>query len=120
MQYKSQAVAMPYFIAAIGLFVGQIIFGLILGLLGKQIGQGEFCSGVHAGLPAERIGKYSIRARPLGTRYCVCRKPFIQHTGAGLVQRSVFKDELSPTQNGWQAFAFFRPADLSPSGRRGW
>ena len=30
MQYKSQAVAMPYFIAAIGLFVGQIIFGLIL------------------------------------------------------------------------------------------
>ena len=32
MQYKSQAVAMPYFIAAIGLFVGQIIFGLILGL----------------------------------------------------------------------------------------
>ena len=32
MQYKSQAVAMPYFIAAIGLFVGQIIFGLIMGL----------------------------------------------------------------------------------------
>ena len=32
MQYKSQAVAKPYFIAAIGLFVGQIIFGLVMGL----------------------------------------------------------------------------------------
>lgn len=32
MQYKSQAVAKPYFIAAIGLFVGQILFGLIIGL----------------------------------------------------------------------------------------
>jgi nitric oxide reductase subunit B len=32
MQYKSQMVAKPYFIAAIGLFVGQIIFGLIMGL----------------------------------------------------------------------------------------
>ncbi len=32
MQYKSQAVAKPYFIAAIGLFLGQILFGLILGL----------------------------------------------------------------------------------------
>jgi len=32
MQYKSQAVAKPYFIAAIGLFVGQILFGLVLGL----------------------------------------------------------------------------------------
>jgi nitric oxide reductase subunit B len=32
MQYKSQAVAKPYFIAAIGLFVGQIVFGLIMGL----------------------------------------------------------------------------------------
>ena len=32
MQYKSQSVAKPYFIAAIGLFVGQILFGLILGL----------------------------------------------------------------------------------------
>ncbi len=32
MQYQSQAVAKPYFIAAIGLFVGQILFGLILGL----------------------------------------------------------------------------------------
>lgn len=32
MQYSSQAVAKPYFIAAIGLFVGQILFGLILGL----------------------------------------------------------------------------------------
>jgi nitric oxide reductase subunit B len=32
MQYQSQAVAKPYFIAAIGLFLGQILFGLILGL----------------------------------------------------------------------------------------
>jgi len=32
MKYQSQAVAKPYFIAAIGLFVGQIIFGLIMGL----------------------------------------------------------------------------------------
>lgn len=32
MQYKSQAVAKPYFIAAIGLFVGQILFGLIMGM----------------------------------------------------------------------------------------
>lgn len=32
MQFKSQAVAKPYFIAAIGLFVGQILFGLIIGM----------------------------------------------------------------------------------------
>ncbi len=32
MQYQSQSVAKLYFIAAIGLFVGQIIFGTILGL----------------------------------------------------------------------------------------
>ena len=32
MKYQSQAVAMPYFIAAIAMFVGQIIFGLIMGL----------------------------------------------------------------------------------------
>ncbi|MDR2838036.1 MAG: cbb3-type cytochrome c oxidase subunit I [Azonexus sp.] len=32
MQYKSQAVAKLYFIAAIGLFAGQILFGLTLGL----------------------------------------------------------------------------------------
>ncbi len=32
MKYKSQAVAKPYFIAAIALFVGQILFGVILGL----------------------------------------------------------------------------------------
>ena len=32
MQYKSQAVAKPYFIAAIALFAGQILFGLIMGL----------------------------------------------------------------------------------------
>ncbi len=31
MQFKSQAVAKPYFIAAIGLFIGQILFGLIMG-----------------------------------------------------------------------------------------
>jgi len=32
MKYSSQAVAKPYFIAAIGLFIGQILFGVILGL----------------------------------------------------------------------------------------
>jgi nitric oxide reductase subunit B len=32
MQYKSQAVAKPYFIAAIALFVAQVLFGLIMGL----------------------------------------------------------------------------------------
>ncbi|MBS0393535.1 MAG: cbb3-type cytochrome c oxidase subunit I [Proteobacteria bacterium] len=32
MQFKSQAAAKPYFVAAIGLFVGQILFGLIMGL----------------------------------------------------------------------------------------
>jgi nitric oxide reductase subunit B len=32
MQYSSQAVAKPYFVAAIGLFVGQILFGLVMGL----------------------------------------------------------------------------------------
>ena len=32
MQYQSQAVAKPYFIAAIGLFAAQILFGLIMGL----------------------------------------------------------------------------------------
>ncbi|MCW8828256.1 MAG: cbb3-type cytochrome c oxidase subunit I, partial [Gammaproteobacteria bacterium] len=32
MKYQSQLVAKPYFIAAIGLFIGQIIFGLIMGL----------------------------------------------------------------------------------------
>jgi len=32
LKYQSQAVAKPYFYAAIGLFVGQVIFGLILGL----------------------------------------------------------------------------------------
>jgi nitric oxide reductase subunit B len=32
MKYTSQAVAKPYFIAAIGLFLGQILFGLIMGL----------------------------------------------------------------------------------------
>jgi len=32
MQYKSQAVARYYFVAAIGLFVAQILFGLIMGL----------------------------------------------------------------------------------------
>ena len=32
MKYTSQSVALPYFIAAIGLFVGQIVFGLAMGL----------------------------------------------------------------------------------------
>ena len=32
MKYESQSVAMLYFIAAIGLFVGQILFGVVLGL----------------------------------------------------------------------------------------
>ena len=32
MKYQSQLVAKPYFIAAIGLFLGQITFGLIMGL----------------------------------------------------------------------------------------
>jgi len=32
LRYQSQAVAMPYFIAAIGLFLGQVLFGLIMGL----------------------------------------------------------------------------------------
>lgn len=32
MTYSSQAVAKPYFIAAIGLFIGQVLFGLILGM----------------------------------------------------------------------------------------
>ena len=32
MQYKSQAVAKPYFMAAIALFAAQILFGLIIGL----------------------------------------------------------------------------------------
>ena len=32
MKFQSQSVAMPYFIAALGLFVGQIIFGLIMGM----------------------------------------------------------------------------------------
>ncbi|NWG73923.1 MAG: cbb3-type cytochrome c oxidase subunit I [Rubrivivax sp.] len=32
LKFKSQAVAKPYFVAALGLFVGQIVFGLTLGL----------------------------------------------------------------------------------------
>lgn len=32
MQYKSQAVAKPYFVAALALFVAQILFGLVMGL----------------------------------------------------------------------------------------
>ncbi len=31
-KYQSQLVAKPYFVAAIGLFIGQILFGLIMGL----------------------------------------------------------------------------------------
>ena len=32
MKYQSQKVATPYFVAALALFVGQIVFGLIAGL----------------------------------------------------------------------------------------
>ncbi|RLJ62683.1 cbb3-type cytochrome c oxidase subunit I [Sulfurisoma sediminicola] len=39
MQFKSQAVSKPYFIAALGLFVAQILFGLIMGL---QYVMGDF------------------------------------------------------------------------------
>ena len=39
LQYQSQAVAKPYFIAAIGLFVAQILFGLVMGL---QYVMGDF------------------------------------------------------------------------------
>jgi nitric oxide reductase subunit B len=39
MQYKSQAVSKPYFIAALGLFAAQILFGLIMGL---QYVMGDF------------------------------------------------------------------------------
>ena len=39
MQYQSQLVAKPYFIAAIALFVGHILFGLIMGL---QYVMGDF------------------------------------------------------------------------------
>ena len=38
-KYKSQAIAKQYFIAAIGLFIGQILFGLIMGL---QYVMGDF------------------------------------------------------------------------------
>ena len=39
LQYQSQAVAKPYFIAAIGLFIAQVLFGLIMGL---QYVMGDF------------------------------------------------------------------------------
>ncbi len=39
MKYQSQSVAKPYFYAAIGLFIGQILFGLIMGL---QYVMGDF------------------------------------------------------------------------------
>ncbi|MCK5903572.1 MAG: cbb3-type cytochrome c oxidase subunit I [Cocleimonas sp.] len=39
MKYESQAIAKMYFIAAIGLFIGQILFGLIMGL---QYVMGDF------------------------------------------------------------------------------
>ncbi len=39
MKYASQAVAKPYFIAAIGLFIAQVVFGLIMGL---QYVMGDF------------------------------------------------------------------------------
>ncbi|HOK11055.1 MAG TPA: nitric-oxide reductase large subunit, partial [Ottowia sp.] len=32
LKYQSQAVAKPYFIAAIALFIGQILFGLVMGI----------------------------------------------------------------------------------------
>ena len=32
LKYQSQAVAKPYFIAAIGLFIGQIVFGVVMGI----------------------------------------------------------------------------------------
>lgn len=32
LRYKSQAVAKPYFVAALALFAGQVVFGLVLGL----------------------------------------------------------------------------------------
>lgn len=41
-KYQSQAVAKPYFIFALLLFVGQILFGLIMGL---QYVQGDFLAG---------------------------------------------------------------------------
>lgn len=59
MQYKTQAVAKPYFIAAIGLFVGQIVFGVILGLQ-YVIGAGHpFCG------QALRRPRQVIRVRTL-------------------------------------------------------
>jgi nitric oxide reductase subunit B len=39
MKYQSQSIAKLYFIAAIGLFIGQILFGVILGL---QYVMGDF------------------------------------------------------------------------------
>ena len=45
MQYKSQAVAMPYFIAAMGLFVGQVLFGL-MSKLSPEGAQAVFKAGV--------------------------------------------------------------------------
>ncbi len=32
LKYQSQAVSKPYFIAAIALFIGQILFGLVMGI----------------------------------------------------------------------------------------
>ncbi len=41
MKFQSQAVAMPYFIFALVLFVGQILFGLIMGLQYIYKGKGQ-------------------------------------------------------------------------------
>ena len=43
LKYQSQAVAKPYFIFAMILFVGQILFGLIMGL---QYVVGDFLGGI--------------------------------------------------------------------------
>ncbi len=42
LKYQSQAVAKPYFIFALALFAGQILFGLIMGL---QYVVGDFLAG---------------------------------------------------------------------------
>jgi len=41
LKFASQSVAKPYFVFALMLFFGQIIFGLIMGL---QYVVGDFCS----------------------------------------------------------------------------
>jgi nitric oxide reductase subunit B len=69
MQYSSQSVAKPYFIAAIGLFLGQVLFGLIMGL---QYVIGDFlfpaipfnvADGPHQ--PADRVAAVRLHGRGL-------------------------------------------------------